>query len=149
LKELFAAYCSNGQNTVIAMFDIDHFKTVNDTYGHDFGDAVLRDTVQQIKQHVRQEDCLIRWGGDEFILILSMMTHAELERHLQRLNTCIRDHVFSTPGGVQHQVTISIGATCFQAGDSSSDNVLKRVDNALYQAKAIRDTFCISAIPDN
>lgn len=144
LKELFSIYHHNGSNTIIAMFDIDHFKTVNDTYGHDFGDIVLRDTVKQIKQNVRQEDCLIRWGGDEFILILSMMTHTELEHHLQRLNTCIRTHSFITPDGAKHPVTISLGATCFQKDDTSSDDVIKRVDHALYQAKKIRDTFCIS-----
>ncbi|SFT75164.1 diguanylate cyclase (GGDEF) domain-containing protein [Selenomonas sp. GACV-9] len=145
LKELLDDYHDTEQNTIIAMFDIDYFKTVNDTYGHDFGDIVLRETVEQIKNNIRREDCLIRWGGDEFIIILPHMSRQDLEQQLKRLNQCIRSHTFANTSGKLQHITISIGATSFQSNDISIDTTLKRVDNALYQAKKVRNTFHIES----
>ena len=125
------------------MFDIDYFKSVNDTMGHDFGDKVLTETVKIINQSIRQNDSLIRWGGDEFILLLPSLNPEALPSYLHRLNTCIQEHNFITNENQSMNISISIGVAQFIPSDTSIDTLIKRADKALYKAKETRNTYHI------
>ncbi|SDH00688.1 diguanylate cyclase (GGDEF) domain-containing protein [Selenomonas sp. WCT3] len=143
LKQALQTYQETNQNITLVMFDIDYFKKVNDTMGHDFGDKVLTDTVKIISQNIRQHDSLIRWGGDEFILLLPSLSQKALPSYLHRLNACIQEHAFVSTDKQSMTVSISIGAAQFLPDDASIDTLIKRADKALYKAKEIRNTYHI------
>ena len=114
----------------LIMFDIDHFKSVNDTYGHLVGDDVLKALVHVVQQSIRKMDILARWGGEEFMILVP---EAALEAALElaeRLLEEIEAYDFSTAG----KITVSIGVTTYRDGDYA-DSIITRVDNALYKAK--------------
>lgn len=115
----------------ILMLDIDYFKQVNDSYGHDMGDQVLIILVHLAKDHLREEDIFARWGGEEFIILLPQTNSNEALNLAERIRKNISDHDFPKIG----LVTVSIGHTELHT-DDSSDTLLKRVDEALYQAKS-------------
>ena len=119
-----------GESCSLMMFDIDHFKAVNDQYGHDAGDRVLQEVVRLSMETIRQADTLARWGGEEFMVLLPR-TDGEMAYAMgERLRQHIAGHVFVDGC----QLTISIGVTgCCR--DDSLDSLLKRVDEALYTAK--------------
>ena len=114
----------------LIMFDIDHFKKVNDRFGHSVGDQVLKDLCQLLRGLVRQGDMLIRWGGEEFILLLPMTLLEEAGFFAERVRAEVEQKNFVTVG----KITISLGVAQFRPGDSI-DALLGRVDNALYKAK--------------
>jgi diguanylate cyclase (GGDEF)-like protein/PAS domain S-box-containing protein len=112
------------------MFDIDHFKQVNDTYGHDVGDNVLKQVVEVVSNCIRKVDVFARWGGEEF-LVLCPETSAEDAMVLaNKMRREIEHAKFETVGSVQ----ASFGVSEFVLGENR-DNLFKRVDNALYMAK--------------
>ena len=114
----------------LIMFDIDHFKKVNDTFGHSVGDLVLKSLSRLIRGLVRQGDLLIRWGGEEFILLLPSTCLDEAEPFAERVRKKVEQAKFDPAG----RVTISLGVAQFKSGDSI-DSLMRRVDHALYQAK--------------
>ena len=114
----------------IILMDIDHFKSINDNYGHDVGDAVLKSVANAIQSRLRQSDVFGRWGGEEFILILpeTDLSHAaQLAENLQRLIMDLIIHPVS-------QLTVSQGLAEFQNSDTEL-SILKRADECLYKAK--------------
>ncbi|MDD5158497.1 MAG: diguanylate cyclase [Sulfuricurvum sp.] len=112
------------------MIDIDHFKSVNDTYGHNVGDEVLKQLVNIVQENIRIIDIFARWGGEEF-LILSPNTNLDNIRTLaEKLRIAVEKAVFPTIG----HVTISLGISTFGKEDSFS-GLFKRVDHSLYYAK--------------
>ncbi len=114
----------------VLLADLDHFKRVNDTYGHSVGDQVLREAAARLLQHLRESDSLARWGGEEF-LILAPETDLQQAHHLaQRLLEAIRE----TPMSGVH-VTLSLGVACYRHGDTVAA-LLSRADEAMYRAKA-------------
>ena len=137
LEEETAATNRHSLQACLAMVDVDHFKSVNDTYGHPAGDAVLVEVAARLAQHVRQEDVLARFGGEEFIVLLR---HTELEGGmalLDRLRGFIADAPFHVPtpeGNREIQVTFSAGITPIEK-TALSEQLLERADVALYQAK--------------
>ena len=114
----------------LIMMDIDHFKNVNDTFGHDIGDSVLKHLVSTVKYSVRSEDLLIRWGGEEFLLVIETESVVTLRRMAEH----VRQRVESEPFEVVGKVTCSFGMTLHTA-DESIDQTLKSADIALYKAK--------------
>jgi len=118
------------ENLSLLLLDIDLFKNVNDTFGHDVGDRVLKELVKVAKESIRQEDILGRWGGEEFIILLPQTGGDNALQLAERLREKISEHSFPTVG----QVTVSIGLSEFGPEDTS-DSVVKRVDIALYAAK--------------
>ncbi len=114
----------------LIMFDIDHFKKVNDQYGHSCGDQVLKDLCRLIRVLIRQGDLLIRWGGEEFLVLLPATQIEEAGPLAERIRLEVAQTHFIDAG----PITISLGVAQFRQGDST-DTVLKRVDNALYRAK--------------
>jgi diguanylate cyclase (GGDEF)-like protein len=114
----------------ILMFDIDNFKKVNDTFGHTYGDHVLRDIADIVRGHTRRINHLVRWGGDEFIIV-PIETNLEGAGVLsERLRGAIDSFGFDKVG----KITASFGVAQLK-DDDTEDAFLKRVDDALYKAK--------------
>ena len=114
---------------VFIIFDIDHFKSVNDTYGHLIGDAILIKMAELVKSHIRDKDIFARWGGEEFVLSFDVKPQKGIEI-ANNLKNHIENYMFDTVG----KVTCSFGVTSFNMQDSH-DSLIKRADDALYEAK--------------
>lgn len=112
------------------LLDIDHFKLVNDTYGHQVGDRVLIELVEVLRDNVRDGDVVGRWGGEEFLIILPDTTLSDATVMAERLRQGVASHAFTTAG----QVTISLGVAAFVT-DNAPETIVSRADAALYQAK--------------
>ncbi len=115
------------------MIDIDHFKEINDTHGHPVGDAVLEEIGHIIRQAARDVDLPVRYGGEEFLLILPHTDATGAEKLAERLRNQISFHTFR-PSGVPIPVTISLGVAEMKRGDTLS-KLVKRADVQLYRAK--------------
>ncbi|HEY5649719.1 MAG TPA: diguanylate cyclase [Nitrospiria bacterium] len=118
---------------VLAIADIDHFKTFNDRFGHDCGDFVLEEVASRFQKTVRTSDVVGRWGGEEFIFVFPDTSLALAETLLERIRASVEEDPIEF-GGKVHTVTVSIGATEV-LGESSYDEGVKRADEALYQGK--------------
>ena len=118
--------------TGIIFLDIDHFKAINDTYGHDTGDEVLKEIAQLLKQHIRDLDRLIRWGGEEFVIVTEATLLKQVHQQAENLRTIISHHSFEQ---VKGHLTCSFGCALY-ADDEEIDATLKRADEAMYRAKA-------------
>lgn len=116
----------------VILIDIDYFKSINDTFGHQTGDAVLRELATLFKSHLRVIDTIGRWGGEEFIIILSHTNRKEAAVVAENLRSAVEQYRFDT---VQ-SVTISIGVGELDRHLSVHENIA-RVDSALYKAKAL------------
>jgi len=114
----------------LMMIDIDFFKEVNDKYGHQMGDEVLKTMAQLLKQNIRKTDTIIRWGGEEFMIICQAIEKDELIHFTDEIRKIIEAYSFGNIG----KRTISIGITCSDI-DDTVDSLLSRVDIALHQAK--------------
>ena len=120
----------------ISVVDVDHFKAVNDTYGHTTGDEVLRKVAQQLRDHIRQPDTVGRYGGEEFLILLpNSDAHAAAEQ-ASRLCKVVRESTIQINHSEQTiQVTISIGVAQFKHGVDTWETLLNRADSAMYEAK--------------
>jgi diguanylate cyclase (GGDEF)-like protein/PAS domain S-box-containing protein len=114
----------------ISMFDIDHFKAVNDTFGHNVGDYVLKTIAQIVKNSLRELDYLVRWGGEEFLIIAPDTTVRGAEIMAERIRKLIESYKFDKVD----KLTVSFGVTQFKE-DENQDTFIKRADDAMYQAK--------------
>lgn len=115
----------------LIMFDIDHFKSINDTYGHDVGDAVLREISQLMRDNIRENDTLARWGGEEFMVLSAKSNMKRSMRVAERLRQAVAEFSFT---GVPRQITSSFGVAVHVFGESGEE-LVKRADEALYEAK--------------
>lgn len=118
----------------IAMLDIDHFKNVNDTYGHDVGDLVLRTLARIYRENLRAIDHVGRFGGEEFACILPEADADEAKACFERLRAIVESTSITTPMGDIH-ITISIGIALLNEERRSWDQLIKAADIALYEAK--------------
>jgi diguanylate cyclase (GGDEF)-like protein/PAS domain S-box-containing protein len=125
--ELFS---NQGRDTGIAILDIDYFKMINDDYGHITGDKVLIQFVSTIQSHIREEDTLVRWGGDEFILLLGINSLESLKAVLEKIRMEIVQQMFP----FYENITTSIGGTLYGI-DEEIEKTIKRADDNLYIAK--------------
>nr|WED69440.1 GGDEF domain-containing protein [Pectobacterium colocasium] len=122
---------SKSHQAAAIVIDIDHFKRVNDTYGHNIGDDVIRLLAKSIKQGSRDADLICRTGGEEFLALLPNTDMKQAVDIAERL----RRKVEKMPLPIPENITISLGVTCFIPGTEQIDSVLKIADDALYQAK--------------
>ena len=123
----------NGNPLLIAMLDLDHFKRINDGYGHLAGDKVLKIIATQLRKHLRPIDFIARFGGEEFVLLMPDTPLAAGLDLIEKLRAAIEACPFHFKGEPV-TITTSIGVSAFRTGDRS-DHVLKRADEALYRAK--------------
>lgn len=120
-----------GAPMALIMYDFDGFKAINDAHGHAQGDKVLEQSSQLVKQNVRSTDMVVRWGGEEFMILVPQANLGRATVLAEKLRQVIEEHVFSA----KFHVTASFGVAEFLPGESK-DKLLKRVDDALYRAKA-------------
>ena len=123
----------NHQLAVI-LVDLDHFKLLNDRYGHAFGDQVLADTARLMNRTMRPGDNLARWGGEEFLILL---TDADMDRAIcvaERVRESISDQTFHTDDGRTLSITATLGVTEWRV-DEEFDICISRADDALYLGK--------------
>lgn len=129
-----ARYERNQAPVCVLMLDIDHFKSVNDRFGHDAGDSLLTEFSRRVEGDLRAYDQFARLGGEEFVVVLPHCNLADGEVMATRLRRAICDAPF-TAGGSAIAMTVSIGVTRLHAGEKQIDAALKRADAALYAAK--------------
>jgi two-component system cell cycle response regulator len=117
------------------LVDIDNFKSINDTYGHEAGDSVLRQFADRFRRNTRGIDLACRIGGEEFVIV---MPDSDLARACQigeRLRECIAAEPFQAGGEPRLSVTASVGVATLERSQDSLDTLFKRADQALYVAK--------------
>lgn len=135
LKEEISHARRHGEAFILGLIDLDHFKLINDRYGHAVGDEVLIGFAGALTTDLRMEDWVARWGGEEFIVFLHTGDMDQAERILDRLRSEIGKKAFKTSVGDIH-LTLSIGLSRFDPASSTQDSVLADLDNTLYEAKA-------------
>jgi len=118
------------------IYDVDLFKAVNDTYGHQAGDAVLKEMTKAVQLQLRGTDIVGRVGGEEFGIILPETTISDAVLVAERIRTAIDNFVFEFRGATLH-ITASFGVTCLRDEDRSLDKIFNRADDALYDAKEL------------
>lgn len=118
-----------GTSFSLIMYDLDHFKTVNDVFGHDTGDEVLKRVAHVVEQNIRKEDVHARWGGEEFMVLTPSQMAAAMALS-EKLRSKIEAHEF----GPVEKVTVSLGVTKFEPGDDAA-SLVRKADEALYMAK--------------
>jgi diguanylate cyclase (GGDEF)-like protein/PAS domain S-box-containing protein len=136
LAEAFDRHKRYANPATAMMIDIDHFKKVNDTYGHDAGDIMLQGLAQLLLGQLRGADMVARWGGEEF-LVLMPETRAEPAAVVaSRILAAVRATPFVLADGRRVSITVSIGMASLTPEIASGDELVKRADNALYEAKS-------------
>jgi diguanylate cyclase (GGDEF)-like protein len=122
-----------GKALSLIFLDIDHFKAINDSYGHDGGDFTLASIAKQIKDNLRGSDMLFRTGGEEFVILLRDTPISGAEQLAERIRLSVEHHVLTYAMGTIN-VTLSLGVSSWQKIEST-EMFIKRADEALYQAK--------------
>ncbi|WP_051906696.1 MULTISPECIES: GGDEF domain-containing protein [unclassified Sulfurospirillum] len=122
----------------VVLFDVDNFKSINDTYGHNAGDAVLKRLAKLVKNSIRVNDTFGRWGGEEFLLILPHMRIEETQKACEKIRLLITQSVFESVG----TLTCSFGMCAYEKG-MSLDALVNRCDKAMYHAKMLGKN-CVS-----
>lgn len=140
LQQAILSTVRSGQHGALLFIDLDKFKQLNDTLGHDAGDLLLQQVAQRLQQCVRQTDTVARLGGDEFVLLIEALNPdvAEASQEVHILGRKILEDLnrpYNLKGHVHHS-TPSIGATLFSGHAHSGDELLRQADLAMYQAKA-------------
>jgi two-component system, cell cycle response regulator len=136
LNTLVEQASARGKPMAVLALDIDHFKSINDTHGHDAGDDVLRDFAMRIKRSIRGIDLACRSGGEEFVVVMPETGIAVAATVAERLRRRIAAEPFTISAGARSiPVTLSIGIAALRGRDDSPASLLKRADQALYRAK--------------
>ena len=121
----------------ISVADVDHFKIINDTYGHSTGDEVLRQVAGKLQDHIRHPDVVGRYGGEEFLILLPSSDANAAAEQAMRLCKQMREMIVPIHHGEQTiNITISIGVAQFENGVDTWEILLNRADNAMYEAKS-------------
>jgi diguanylate cyclase (GGDEF)-like protein len=119
----------------VLMLDLDHFKAVNDTYGHARGDTVLRELAHRVQDQIREVDTYARYGGEEFVVVLPETTIEGAAQLAERICLAVRRQPFQGDGEEPLTVTVSIGVAAFPQHGSSAATLMRSADRALYVAK--------------
>jgi two-component system cell cycle response regulator len=136
LAALFDEASLRGRQLAVLVLDVDRFKSVNDTWGHDAGDEVLREFAARIRANTRGIDVVARFGGEEIVVVMPDTALDGGQLVAERIRERVECEPFSIHRGTRTlTITVSIGVSSRQAGDQSASEVLKRADAALYRAK--------------
>ena len=136
------------QQISLLMIDIDHFKEINDSQGHQTGNIILQEIASVIKQSVRDVDIVVRYGGEEFMVILPQTNLNDARSIAERIRTQMENSYFSNAQGQRHmKVTVSIGVAIYPDGVFSAEQLLEKVDRAMYLAKKQgRNRVCVAPV---
>lgn len=126
---------TEGEDLAVVMVDADHFKTVNDTYGHLIGDEALKTIAASISSCIRSKDALVRYGGDEFLVVFRNMPESVLAPKLEMIRQRVSEARLETQADLQ--LTISIGGI---HGNGKVSDMLGQADAMMYQAKVKRNS---------
>src|SRR5680860_295736 len=135
LKARYAKFTRSGLNCVLVMYDFDHFKNINDRYGHAMGDEVLKKAAIIVNDQLRPYDHAYRIGGEEFAILLSGVNTRDAEVLVERIRQSIEAACFELDD-TSARATISLGIAQFRQSDNTFDDALRRADEALYESKA-------------
>ena len=136
MSALVEQAASRGKPLTALVLDIDYFKAINDTHGHDAGDDVLREFAVRVRKSIRGIDLACRYGGEEFVIIMPETDMAVATIVAERLRRRIASEAFPiSQGAGAIEVTISIGIATLDAADDTAASILKRADQAVYRAK--------------
>ena len=136
LNQAVEMAAGGGATVSVLIADLDHFKRINDTFGHEGGDAILKQFSDRLRGGLRALDLAARYGGEEFVIVMPETSLTEAVAGAERLRNAVNKDQFSLPGGdAARAVSVSIGVAEFQSGDTP-DSILRRADEALYRAKA-------------
>ncbi len=133
LDRLVATSERYARSLCVLMADLDHFKTLNDTYGHEAGDSCLREAARRLAEAVRTTDLPVRWGGEEFVVLMPDAQEEHAAVVAERIRATVADPPFYTGGDTIH-VTMSVGWAMRRQGETGPD-LVARADAALYEAK--------------
>ena len=137
LSALVARAAQGGEPVAAMLVDLDHFKKINDSFGHDVGDEVLREFAVRLATNVRVADLPVRYGGEEFVVIMPGASLEAAERTAERIRLHVSGAPIRVSGGREVlNVTISIGVAATKGSGDTPEALLKRADEALYEAKA-------------
>ncbi|WP_024871330.1 GGDEF domain-containing protein [Tolumonas lignilytica] len=134
-KQMLSRSCRHGSIVAVFFVDLDKFKMINDRYGHDAGDTVLKETAKRLRETVRQEDTVVRMGGDEFIILLEDLSD---KVYLQMISNKLIN-IISSPihwGDVELVIGTSIGIACAPTDGDNIDKLASCADTRMYQAKS-------------
>lgn len=139
LNQALATSARSRRRGALLFLDLDYFKTLNDTLGHDIGDLLLQQVAERLTACIREGDTVARFGGDEFVMLLEDLSEVSIEAAAQtevigNKVLALLNQVFHL-AAYEHHCTISIGATLFNGHDAMIDELLKQADIAMYQAK--------------
>ena len=123
------------RDMALMILDIDHFKSVNDNYGHDVGDTVLKEFAARLKRNIRGVDLACRFGGEEFVVLMPDTDYRQAEAIAERVRQSISERSFDIGAQRQLSVTVSAGVTLNEARSDTPESLIKRADVALYRAK--------------
>src|SRR6267143_381533 len=150
LDELIDRVNHDHMSAAILLFDIDHFKQVNDTYGHAAGDEVLRELASRAMNSVRSVDLVARLGGEEFVVVMPETDIVIATAVAERLRLAVaREQFIVGTGGMKVAVTISIGATVAASGDGRAELLKRADDDALYNAKTAGRNRIVTRLTDD
>jgi diguanylate cyclase (GGDEF)-like protein len=136
-----------GRPLALLMLDLDHFKAVNDSFGHQRGDAVLVELAGRIRAEARDVDTVARYGGEEIVVVLPETDEAGARQAAERFCSAVRRRPFGEPGSQPIRLTISAGVAVYPGHGSSASALLAAADAALYESKrAGRDTWRVSTV---
>ena len=123
------------QHCAVFFMDLDHFKSINDSYGHPAGDTVLREFSYVVRQILRKYDTLGRWGGEEFVAIIPEMDFDDLQQLAERVRAAVAEHLFPIGAGIH--LTCSLGIAQFASDALERDSLVQAADQAMYAAKKL------------
>ena len=126
---------SQERDMALMILDIDHFKAVNDTHGHDIGDAVLKEFAARLRRNIRGVDLACRFGGEEFVVLMPDTDYGQAQLVAERVRQSIAERPFEVNAGRPLSVTVSAGVTLNESDADTPETLIKRADVALYRAK--------------
>jgi two-component system cell cycle response regulator len=136
LATLVEQAAGRGKPLTLLVLDIDYFKSINDTHGHDAGDDVLREFAVRVKKSIRGIDLACRYGGEEFVIVMPETDMAVATLVAERIRRRIASEPFAIDNGARAiNVTLSIGLAALGSNEDTGASILKRADQALYRAK--------------